>query len=132
MVNTSAGRNGPFQAAMDDIVVSQQSSINGQTGRVLQMIAADMVTVDEEEKGLFTGLANFLKAKPIHNEGALERAIQPLAQALRAKARIIGADAVLNVRVHTTRGVDTRGERLIRLSAIGTAVCLHDDQNKEE
>ena len=116
------------QAESDDIVVSQQASIHGQTGRVLAIIAADIVTVDEEESGLFTGLANFVQAKPMYSVGAMERAMEPVSQALRSKARTLGADAVLNVRIHTTRGVDIRGGRLIRLSAIGTAVRLEDNK----
>lgn len=115
-------------AERKDIVVSQQASINGQTGRVLEIIAADIVTVDAEERGLFSGLANFVRAKPIYSVGAMERAIAPVSQALRSKARSLGADAVLNVRIHTTRGVDVRGGRLIRLSAIGTAVRLEDSE----
>ncbi|MFZ9128852.1 MAG: heavy metal-binding domain-containing protein [Pseudomonadales bacterium] len=116
------------QAETKDIVVSQQASINGQTGRVLEIIAADIVTVDAEERGLFAGLANFVRAKPMYSVGAMERAMAPVSQALRSKARSLGADAVLNVRIHTTRGVDVRGGRLIRLSAIGTAVRLEDSK----
>lgn len=112
----------------EDIVVSQQASFNGQTGHVLEIIAADIVTADEEESGLFNGLANFVRAKPMYSFGAMERAMGPVSQALRSKARTLGANAVLNVRIHTTRGVDMSGGRLIRLSAIGTAVRLEDSK----
>lgn len=112
----------------EEIIVSQQASINGQTGRVLEIIAADIVTADEEESGLFNGLVDFVRAKPMFSFRAMERAMGPVSQALRTKARTIGADAVLNVRIHTTRGVDMSGGRLIRLSAIGTAVRLEDSK----
>ena len=115
-------------AESKDIIVSQQASINGQTGRVLEIIAADIVTVDAEERGMFTGLTDFVRAKPMYSPGAMERAMAPVSQALRSKARTLGADAVLNVRIHATRGVDVRGGRLIRLSAIGTAVRLEDSK----
>ncbi|WP_435228771.1 heavy metal-binding domain-containing protein [Pseudopelagicola sp. nBUS_20] len=106
----------------NDIIVSQQAHIIGKPSTVIQIIAADMVTVDREESGLFVGLVNFIRTKPIHNKGALELAMTPISEALKTKARSLGADAVLNVRIHTTRGVEKTGSRLIRLSAVGTAV----------
>ncbi len=106
----------------NDIIVSQQAHIIGKPSTVVQIIAADMVTVDREESGLFVGLVNFIRTKPIHNKGALELAMTPITEALKTKARSLGADAVLNVRIHTTRGVEKTGSRLIRLSAVGTAV----------
>ncbi|WP_435136187.1 heavy metal-binding domain-containing protein [Pseudopelagicola sp. nBUS_19] len=106
----------------NDIIVSQQAHIIGKPSTVVQIIAADMVTVDREESGLFVGLVNFIRTKPIHNKGALELAMTPITEALKTKARSLGADAVLNVRIHTTRGVEKTGSRLIRISAVGTAV----------
>lgn len=119
-------------AAPGRIIVSQQPTVGGDTGRVLQMIAADMVMVDVEEKGLFTGLAAFVQARPVHSEGAVERAITRITEDLRFKASCIGADAVLNVQVNTTRGVDASGSRLVRLSAVGTAVRLGAAIEKED
>lgn len=106
----------------NEVIVSQQAHIIGKPSTVIQIIAADMVTVDREESGLFVGLVNFIRTKPIHNKGALELAMTPITEALKTKARSLGADAVLNVRIHTTRGVEKTGSRLIRLSAVGTAV----------
>ncbi len=106
----------------NEVIVSQQAHIIGKPSTVIQIIAADMVTVDREESGLFVGLVNFIRTKPIHNKGALELAMTPITEALKTKARSLRADAVLNVRIHTTRGVEKTGSRLIRLSAVGTAV----------
>lgn len=117
-------RFGSDVLAKDGVIISQQPSVNGLTGRVLQILVADVVALDKEQKRLFSGLIDFLRAKPVQNYDALERGVFRIVSDLRIKASRLGANAVLNVQIEITRGVGVQGERLIRLSAVGTAVIL--------
>ncbi len=114
-------RRGPTEAEKH-IIVTQQPGLGDRPNEVVSIISSEVVAIDPEGRGLFRGLGSFLRAQPLKSDGAMEWAVDRILGRLRKRAFEIGADGVLNVRVHMIRGVEASGSKLVRISAIGTAV----------
>ena len=105
-------------------VVTQQATVGGQGGTPLQILIAEVVVADTVEASLLSGLWEFLKARGAKSETAADIAVEQLTAELKKKAEFIGADAVVNVAVSSTRGVEQGGQRRARFTAVGTAIQL--------
>jgi len=104
-------------------IITQQAAVEGDPGEVVRMVIAEVLALDHDDSGPFRGLGDFIRAERPQIETPADRALVQLTRDLRHKARRLGADAVVNVRVHSLRGVG-QGQRRLRISAVGTAVRL--------
>lgn len=122
--------NGDSAMSRDPIIVTQQPFVNGRVSEVLRLVTSEILTKDEGHNGLFRGLSFFVRGKPILVDDVMDGALAKISDNLRDKARQVGANAVVSVRVQAVRGVESDGPRLIRISAVGTAVRLIGDDTR--
>jgi|EndMetStandDraft_8_1072994.scaffolds.fasta_scaffold101825_3 uncharacterized protein YbjQ (UPF0145 family) len=104
--------------------ISMQPSIEGQTGQPIGVVMAEVVCMEQDENDLFAGLRTFIRGELPAQRTSTDIALEKLLRELRRKGRGLGADAILSTTIKLLRGADSTGQKLLKMSAIGTAVAL--------
>ncbi|MEM9472031.1 MAG: hypothetical protein AAGA00_08735 [Pseudomonadota bacterium] len=105
-------------------VVTQQPTVGGDAGQPLEIVVSEVVSDENDEIGMFTGLGAFLRTEKPRDYTVADGVLQKLVTELKNKAVHLGADAVVSTTIKLVRGVDDSGQRRLKMSAIGTAIRL--------
>lgn len=136
----SNGRNGIDEPPRFEIppngrrpgpAVTQQPTISGEYGQPLQVVISELVLSESDGVSMFHGLRSFLRAEQTQDQTTVDLALSRLISDLQRKAEKLGADAVVNVSVSSTRGVGAGGQRRLRISATGTAIRFEEKETGE-
>ncbi len=104
--------------------ITMQPLVQGEAGRPLGIVIAEVVCEEDEENGLFAGLGAFVRAQLPADRAAVEIALERLLGELCRKGRKFNAGAIVSTHIKLLRGTHADGRKLLKLIATGTAVAL--------
>ena len=112
--------------------LTQQAQVNQQRGEPIQILISEIVIIDRKKVRLFGGIRSFFYGRAVLAKTSADLAIDRLSDDLREKASILGADAVVSLSINAVRGVESGGQRLVRFTAVGTAVRFAKNLKKRK
>lgn len=111
------------------LAITMQPTLEGEAGKPVGIVIAEVVCLENEENDLFAGLGALVRAQLPAQNAAIDIALERLLRELGRKARKLGADAILSTKFELLRGVRTAGHKVLRMTATGTAVVLPPKQD---
>lgn len=105
-------------------IVTQQPTLRGEPGEPVGVVIVEVVCLESDENDLFAGLGAFIRGRLPTEQAPAATALEKLMGKLRLEGRKLGADAILSTSVKLVRGANAAGHKLLKMTAIGTAVVL--------
>jgi uncharacterized protein YbjQ (UPF0145 family) len=105
-------------------IVTQQPTVRGESGEPVGVVIVEVVCLENDENDLFAGLGTFIQGRLPAEKAPAVTALEKLTCKLRREGRKLGADAILSTSIKLVRGANAAGHKLLKMTAIGTAVVL--------
>jgi uncharacterized protein YbjQ (UPF0145 family) len=105
-------------------IVTQQPTVGGEAGEPVGVVIVEVVCLESDETELFSGLGTFIRGRLPAEKAPAATALEKLIGKLRLEAGKLGADAVLSTSIKLVRGANAAGHKLLKMTAVGTAVVL--------
>lgn len=105
-------------------IVTQQPTVRGESGEPVGVVIVEVVCLESDETDLFAGLGTFIRGRLPAEKAPAATALEKLMCKLRLEGRKLGADAILSTSIKLVRGANAAGHKLLKMTAIGTAVVL--------
>lgn len=105
-------------------IVTQQPTVQGEPGEPVGVVIVEVICQESDENDLFAGLGTFVQGQLPAEKAPAETALEQLMGKLRLEGRKLGADAILSTSIKLVRGANAAGHKLLKMTAIGTAVVL--------